>query len=71
MRRIPNFFLDEVTEKLPCAYFGQKRIDARIFRHILNDYLLYRERSLLSLNPNWGQEVARWLNKVGGMAGEW
>jgi hypothetical protein len=45
--------------------------DARIFRYILDDYLICRERDLLSISDNWGQEVARWLNRAGGMAGDW
>lgn len=49
----------------------QRKRDERIFRLILKDYLICRERDLLSVAPNWEQEVARWLNRVGGMAGQW
>lgn len=47
------------------------RNDARIFRFILNDYFASRDRQLISVLSSLEQEVARWLHRVGGMAGEW
>lgn len=50
---------------------NQKRVDARIFRVILNDYLKCREKNLTSALPDLEREIWRWLMRVGGMAGEW
>jgi|GEM_PF-4106797 len=50
---------------------NQKRIDARIFRFILNDYLVCREQNLTSALPDLEREVWRWLMQVDGMTGEW
>jgi hypothetical protein len=47
------------------------QLEARIFHFILRDYLISKERHLVSALEHLEQEVPRWLNRVGGMAGEW
>jgi hypothetical protein len=51
---------------------AQQKLDERTFRLILKDYLVCRERDLLWVGGTlWEREVARWLNRAGGMAGKW
>ncbi|MCD6026664.1 MAG: hypothetical protein K0R08_1183 [Solimicrobium sp.] len=52
-------------------YVNQYQIDRRIFRYILNDYFISKEHHLISALTSLEQEVPRWLNRVGGLAGEW
>jgi hypothetical protein len=53
------------------SHINDKQTNARIFRLILRDYLISRERNLTSALAHLEQEVPKWLNRVGGMAGEW
>lgn len=53
------------------VHANKHQVDARIFRHILNDYLVCKERNLVSALISLEEEIAQWLNRVGGMAGEW
>jgi hypothetical protein len=67
----PYLISYRVMGRYQCNPIDQQRINARIFRLILNDYLICREQNLTSALPSLERAVMQWLNRVGGMAGEW
>lgn len=46
----------------------QQELDARIFRLILNDYRICKERNLTSALDHLEQEVTRWFNRINDIA---
>lgn len=49
----------------------EQRQNARIFRLVLNDFLICRERGPFLITERWEREVARRLHIAGGMEGDW
>ncbi|MET3120805.1 hypothetical protein AAKU67_000383 [Oxalobacteraceae bacterium GrIS 2.11] len=51
--------------------FESKKLAALVFRFHLTEYVICRHQKLVWAESCMRDELAKWLRRLGGMAGEW